>query len=261
VARSPFIVVFQSRFFAVELSVYEAEHENELSHWWFVERRRMIGRILGKLDIGYSSRILDVGTSTGTNLRLLKELGFVNVVGVEPDSQAGQFARIKTGIEVLVADCTSLPFGSAEFDCVLATDVLEHIEDDEKAVQEIVRVLRPGGHLVVTVPAFMALWGIQDDLSHHKRRYRKERISNLLSAQGLVVHHSWYFNFILFPAIFVARKILKRTNAQLRSEGDINTRSLNLVLGVLFRLDCFLAPVLRVPFGVSVCLVSSREVP
>jgi SAM-dependent methyltransferase len=244
----------------VEYSVYEAEHENERSHWWFVERRRMIGRIIGKLELDTNAKILDVGTSTGTNLRLLNTLGFRNVVGVEPDPNAGEFARRKTGATVVSADCNNLPFGTAEFDCVLATDVLEHIEDDARAVREIVRVLRPGGHLIVTVPAFMALWGSQDELSHHKRRYKRSNALDLMSTNGLQVSSSWYFNFLLFPAIFLARKILKRTNTEFRSEGDLNTPSVNYILGLIFRLDCLVAPVLKVPFGVSVCLISTRPV-
>lgn len=241
----------------MERSVYEAEHENESTHWWFVERRRMFARVLRAVLSDPKAQILDVGTSTGTNLRMLKSLGFTNVVGVEISPVAADFARAKTNMDVVVADCTRLPFDDNRFDCILATDVLEHIDDDHQAVSEISRVLRAGGHLLVTVPAFMSLWGLQDDLSHHKRRYRRNEVRQLLVDNGLKIDRAWYFNFVLFPFILLVRRILRRIGTGVRSEGDINSPILNWLLGLLFRFDCWIAPVLRMPFGVSVCIVAS----
>lgn len=242
----------------MEASVYEAEFENESTHWWFVQRRNLFARLLD-LDLKPgNARFLDVGTSTGTNLRLLTGLGFSNVVGVELNPDAAEFARKKTGVEVVVADSTALPFENNEFDCVFATDVIEHIENDEAALKELARVLRPGGKLIITVPAFMSLWGLQDDLSHHHRRYRMHQLRRVVVGAGLTINESFYFNFLLFPAVFLVRRLMRVFPLKIRSEGDLNAGGLNFVLSAVFNLDCRLARRLRVPFGVSACVVCSR---
>lgn len=242
----------------MEASVYEAEFENESTHWWFVQRRNLFARLLDPGLKPDSARILDVGTSTGTNLRLLTDLGFSHVVGVELNPSAAEFARQKTGVEVLVADSTALPFEDCEFDCVFATDVIEHIEDDEAALKELARVLRPGGKLIITVPAFMSLWGLQDDLSHHHRRYRIRQLRRIIDGAKLTVDESFYFNFLLFPAVFLVRRLMRLFPLKIRSEGDLNTGGLNFLLSAVFNLDCRLARRLRIPFGVSACAVCSR---
>lgn len=242
----------------MEASVYEAEFENESTHWWFVQRRNLFARLLDPDLKPGNARFLDVGTSTGTNLRLLTGLGFSNVVGVELNPDAAEFARKKTGVEVVVADSTALPFENNEFDCVFATDVIEHIENDEAALKELARVLRPGGKLIITVPAFMSLWGLQDDLSHHHRRYRMHQLRRVVVGAGLTINESFYFNFLLFPAVFLVRRLMRVFPLKIRSEGDLNAGGLNFVLSAVFNLDCRLARRLRVPFGVSACVVCSR---
>lgn len=242
----------------MEASVYEAEFENESTHWWFVQRRNLFARLLDPDLRPGNARFLDVGTSTGTNLRLLTGLGFSNVVGVELNPDAAEFARQKTGVEVVVADSTALPFENNEFDCVFATDVIEHIENDEAALKELARVLRPGGKLIITVPAFMSLWGLQDDLSHHHRRYRMHQLRRVVVGAGLTINESFYFNFLLFPAVFLVRRLMRVFPLKIRSEGDLNAGGLNFVLSAVFNLDCRLARRLRVPFGVSACVVCSR---
>jgi SAM-dependent methyltransferase len=242
----------------MEASVYEAEFENESTHWWFVQRRNLFARLLDPDLKPGNARFLDVGTSTGTNLRLLTGLGFSNVVGVELNPDAAEFARQKTGVEVVVADSTALPFENNEFDCVFATDVIEHIENDEAALKELARVLRPGGKLIITVPAFMSLWGLQDDLSHHHRRYRMHQLRRVVVGAGLTINESFYFNFLLFPAVFLVRRLMRVFPLKIRSEGDLNAGGLNFVLSAVFNLDCRLARRLRVPFGVSACVVCSR---
>ena len=243
----------------MESSVHQAEHENEQTHWWFVGRRELFTRILTRNITLSDAEIVDLGTSTGTNLRMFAELGAQHVRGVEIDPRAAEYAREKTGYPVIVADCTALPFNASEMDCVIATDVVEHILDDKSALMEMRRVIKPNGLLLLTVPAFMSLWGTQDDLSHHKRRYRKPELIALLEEANFAVVRAWYFNFFLFPAIFVARQLLSRIGTQMRSEGDLNSPLLNAALLKLFRLDCRLSELLQFPFGVSICVVAKAK--
>lgn len=242
----------------MEESVYEAEFTNELTHWWFVARREMFGRLIRSWGNQMEFDCLDVGTSTGTNLRLLGGMKVRSITGIEINSQAAEMARVKTGQHVVVGDSTNMPFEDKRFDLVLATDVLEHVENHELAVEEIFRVLKPGGRALVTVPAFMSLWGLQDDLSQHKRRYVKSELVSLLEGAGFTVEKSWYFNFFLAPLVFIARKLVKYFRITARSEGDFNFPLINRVLLMLFRLDCRFSINGHFPFGVSLGVIAHR---
>lgn len=115
---------------------------------------------------------------------------------------------------------------------MLATDVLEHLDDDAAAVAEIQRVLRFGGHALITVPAFPSLWGLQDQVAHHKRRYRQQSLLKLLKDSGLHCERVFHFNYLLFGPIWLARQVIRMSRLRLRSENDVNNRSLNKLLQV-----------------------------
>src|SRR5262249_49404868 len=140
-------------------------------HWWFVVRRKLLSQILDELNYGPDTPILDIGTGTGNSLRLLKERQYRNVVGVDFYHDPLHFCRMSGFKRLAEADVSHLPFADRSFPLVLATDVVEHIDDDQKALEEIYRVMAPGGSLIIIVPAFQSLWGLQDRVSHHKRRY------------------------------------------------------------------------------------------
>ena len=240
-------------------SVYESEADNEERHWWFVARRELLMRRIDALSLSVDATILDVGTSTGTNLRMLKNSIYQRVVGIELDSFAIGQVVAKTAATMVQGNCLQLPICSESIDLLLATDVLEHIDDDRTAAAELCRVVRDGGRALITVPAFMSLWGPQDDLSFHKRRYKKEDFRILLEAAGFSVERVWYFNAFLFLPIFVARKILRAAKFEGRSEGDINSKTLNYVLLAIFRFDCRLSELMQFPFGVSIAAQCRRN--
>ena len=159
----------------MEHGVYDAEARVEAEHWWFRGRRMLFAAELRGLKIGTNADVLDIGTGTGSNLRMLREEGYRNVTGIDLNPLAVRYCLAKGFTSVLSGDATSLPFADGQFDIVLATDTIEHIDDDRKALQEIHRVLVPGGYAMIVVPAFASLWGLQDIVAHHKRRYRTGR--------------------------------------------------------------------------------------
>lgn len=238
----------------MEQSVYHSEAELEQRHWWFEGRRRLFARLLKQKNIATDAVILDAGSGTGSNLRMLVDQGFLNIVGLDASPEAIRYCLQKKLPPVHQGFLTALPFPTAHFDLVLATDVLEHLDDDRAGCAEIVRVLRPGGQVLITVPAFESLWGPQDDLSHHKRRYLLPEIARVLKDCGLLVRHAYYFNYLLFPAIWLGRKLLNLMKLQLRSEADINARILNNFLLWIFDLDTRSAPWLKPRFGVSILI-------
>jgi SAM-dependent methyltransferase len=235
------------------------EAEVERSHWWFAGRRRLLARQIRRLALPSSACILDVGTGTGTNLRLLTELGFEDVTGVDASDDAVRLCAEKHPGLVEKGDACALPFPDASFDLVLATDVLEHLEDDGKALAELRRVLRPGGSALLTVPAFPSLWGLQDEVSHHRRRYRRRDFEQRLERSGLALRECFHFNYLLFGPIWLARQAIRCLGLRLDSENQVNTPVLNQLLGWVFGLDVWSAPRLRPPFGVSIFALAGRE--
>lgn len=242
----------------MDSATYAAEATVEKNHWWFVGRRKLFGVMIRSLHLSAEARILDAGTSTGTNLRLLRELGFTRVEGVDLSPEAKQYCESKQLGPVTIGDLCALPYTDGQFDLVLATDVLEHVDEDQRAVDEIRRVLRPGGHALITVPAFRSLWGLQDEVSHHKRRYRKPQLLRLLKRSGLICRQAFYFNYLLFVPIWLARQIILLGRCQLRSENEVNTPWINRLLTWIFTADVLSARWLRPPFGVSILAHCTR---
>ena len=246
-------------FVAMDTAVYEAEAMVEESHWWFVGRRKLFSRIIAKLGVGANEPVLDVGTSTGTNLRLLRELGFSDVTGLDMSEEAVRFCSAKGLGSVRLGDITKMPFADETFSLVLATDIIEHVDDDRAAISEIRRVLKPNGAALISVPAFPSLWGFQDEVSHHKRRYRMKPLREKLGQGGLRVLDAFHFNYLLFAPIWTARQMLKIAKPSIRSENDLNPPFVNALLGTIFDFDIKTAGKLRPPFGVSILVSAKKE--
>ena len=242
----------------MDLAAYAVEAEVEETHWWFVGRRRLFGREIASLGLSKDASVLDVGTSTGTNLRMLADLGYRHIVGLDLSDEAIRFCAEKGLGLVRRGDVCDLPFEDASLDLVLATDLIEHVEDDRLALSEIARVLVPGGSAVITVPAFQSLWGLQDEVSHHRRRYRLPVLRNAVEAAGFRPVRCFHFNYLLFLPIWFARQMLRVFDIKLSSESQVNTRLLNRLLSRVFDLDVHTAPWLAPPFGVSIFVLAEK---
>jgi SAM-dependent methyltransferase len=231
-------------------------------HWWFVGRRRII---LSLLDAAIGAadrdgrRVLDVGCGTGAMLSYLERYGEPS--GVEADEQAVELCRSRGITAVQQADPPPLPFEDGRFDLVTALDVLEHVDDDGRLLAELRRVLRPGGVALVTVPAFPALWGPQDVISHHKRRYRAGELRRRVQAAGLKPTRTTYFNTLLFPPIAALRlaRRLRPAPAGSRSDFELTREGwANDMLTALFGFEARLLSAFDLPFGVSIACLALR---
>lgn len=234
---------------------YRIEAEIEANHWWFVTRRKLLSQIIRELQLQPDAAILDLGTSTGTNLRMLKDLDCRNPVGLDKSPAAIRYCAEKGLGTVEEGDVCDLPFEDERFALVLATDIIEHVDDDVRALAEIRRVLAPGGTAVITVPAFESLWGVQDDVSHHKRRYRKRQFEARLHAAGLECVEVFYFNYLLFLPIWLARQLIRILRLDVANENLVNTPLMNRLLTAIFTLDVRTARWMRAPFGVSILAI------
>ncbi|HEX8139410.1 MAG TPA: class I SAM-dependent methyltransferase [Pyrinomonadaceae bacterium] len=238
---------------------YSIMYEVEGTHWWFVGRRRIIRSFLEKIcrDLdGARPRILDVGCGTGANLELLAEYG--EAEGVDVSAEALAFCRARGLNRVRQGAAEHLPYEDSTFDLVTALDVVEHLDDDTAGLSEMRRVLKPGGRALLFVPAFMFLWGVQDDVSHHRRRYTLAGLCRTVRAAGFDVERSTYANITFFGPILLGRLLMRATGLRPASENNINVPALNGVLGRVLGAESALLRRLNLPFGVSAICVARR---
>ena len=160
----------------------------------------------------------------------------------------------------MVSGAETLPFTDCSFDAVVALDVLEHLDDDLGAAREIRRVLKPGGAAVIFVPALDILWGHNDVISHHRRRYTKQGLQNVLTAAGFRLSHLSYFNLLLFLPTLAVR-LLDRLMPQVtrRIEYQQQPTRLNALLTKIFGLEVELLRRTTLPIGTSVGCLAYRD--
>ena len=184
--------------------MYEAED----TYWWFIGRRHLVRRLIQYLSgPAGDRRILDAGCGTGGTLDAVADLGEVWGVDISPD--ALDFCRGRGHTDLKLCPAEALDFPDASFDFVLSCDVLEHLEDDGKALAEIKRVLRPGGHAIITVPAHKWLWSAHDIALEHLRRYDSGELRGKLKAAGFRIVRFGYAVSTMFPAL-IGFRILRR---------------------------------------------------
>lgn len=243
-------------------ALFSQMRELEDKHWWFLGRRKIVESVIGHLDLDPTGSILDIGCGTGGNLAMLTQFG--NVTGAEYDPQAAEIARGRQVAEIVPAGLPDdLPFEQDQFQLVTLLDVLEHIEDDQASLVTLGQFMRPGGYLVLTVPAFQFLWGEHDLEHHHKRRYRavdlRERLHNAgLQLQWLSYYNSWLFPFV--AAIRLFRKMLPpaENGSAIGRELALPPAPVNWFLKSLFASERHWLGKATVPFGVSLIAVARR---
>ncbi|WP_431930640.1 class I SAM-dependent methyltransferase [Nonomuraea jabiensis] len=182
----------------------------EDTHWWYRERRAILRRELRGL--GRPGRALDIGAAGGGNTRVLVEAGWA-ATATDSCATAVEVAR-QRGLKAVRADARALPFEPGSLDLVTAFDVLEHVREDHLVVEEIARVLAPGGHALIAVPCDMALWSAHDDAVGHVRRYARESLTVVVERAGLKVDRVWSWNVLLRP--LVARHRRRSRGSDLR---------------------------------------------
>jgi SAM-dependent methyltransferase len=240
---------------------YGIMDEVEGSHWWFVGRRAILESFLKTLVQGpkskvQSPKILDVGCGTGANLEMLAQFGTAQ--GVDVSDAALEFCR-KKGLDAKKGLAEELPFEDESFDIVTALDVVEHLDDDVAGLREMHRVLKKGGKTLIFVPAFMWLWGVQDDISHHRIRYTRAQIVERLEGAGFKVERATYANWTFFAPILAGRTLMKLTGIKPESENNVNVSALNGIFGKLFGAERFWLRNFNFPFGVSIVITASKN--
>lgn len=240
----------------MERVVYRQMAELDERHWWYRARRQVLADLIRREAMPPAGgRILEIGCGTGHNLEMLSRFGKIDAL--ELDDEARAIAEQRLGRTIMSAPLPELAgVGDRSYDLIAALDVIEHIEDDQSALAAIAAKLKSGGKLVMTVPAHQWMWSAHDVVNHHKRRYSKAGLKQLIESSPLRLETLGYFNSLLFPLA-----IAQRLASKLRGRDDADVRlpsaPLNAALETVFAAERHFVGRLPLPPGLSLFAVAS----
>jgi SAM-dependent methyltransferase len=245
--------------------------EIEARHFWFRARNRMIGNLIESETRKYSDRyrVLEIGCGTGNVLQLLEKVcRNGRVVGMDLYNEGLYYARQRVTCSLVQGDLHASPF-TAQFQFVGMFDVLEHLTDDVKVLQDVYEMLAPGGLLFLTVPAYPALWSYFDEASHHARRYLLDDLRQKLVKTGFQIDQISYYMLSILPLVWAERKFRGKnppTNVDSEQAAhDLAVNDLriipviNEILGwLLERETWWLLRKIRLPAGTSIMALARK---
>ena len=240
----------------MERVVYDRMAELDELHWWYRARREVIAALIDRYaKPGGDAAVLEVGCGTGHNLPMLARFGRVDAV--EIDEAARAVAEKRLGREVHGAPLPELKgVRAAKYDLIGAFDVIEHVPDDRAAVAALAKRLKPGGRLVVTVPAHQWMWSAHDVVNHHQRRYAKAQLKALIEGSPLKLEKIGYFNSLLF-LLAVAARFAGKNAGKDSSDDTLPPKPVNWAFEKIFGLERHLVGRLPLPPGLSLFAVAA----
>jgi SAM-dependent methyltransferase len=203
----------------MELEYELQTHRAEDRHWWYQGRRHVLERAIERLALPAHAQILDAGCGSGRNMVELAQHG--TVVGVELAETSVELARARAAGEVLAGSVMDMPFDDDAFDFAVSLDVIEHLQDDVGALRELRRVTKPGGALLITVPAYQWLWSGHDEINHHHRRYNRRALLAAAQSGGWELESSTHFNSLLLPVAIMLRALERFKPSTTKSSLDL----------------------------------------
>ena len=240
----------------MERVVYDRMAELDERHWWYRARRQILAALIRrKLKLAPGARILEIGCGTGHNVLMLKEFGEVDAI--EIDEAARTLATERLGKPVGSAPLPELTgVEDGRYDLVAILDVLEHVPEDQAALESIARKLKPGGRILITVPAHPWMWSAHDVVNHHQRRYTKKTLREVIARAGLRIELMSYFNSLLFPLAAAAR-LAGRITGKEDSDDTLPPAPVNDLFEFLFGLERYAIGRVSLTPGVSLVAVVS----
>jgi SAM-dependent methyltransferase len=235
----------------MDQSLMKAMLDLDDNHWWYRGRRRIIRSELQRLALPTGVSVLDAGCGSGRTL--IELAGYGTVHGIELDPGAAQVARGRGAGEVRIGRLEELPWAAETFDLITCLDVIEHTPDDRTTLRELRRVCKPGGWLLVTVPAYQALWSQHDQANHHFRRYGRRSLREAAIDSGWRVRRMTSFNSLLLaPAAAVRIAQRWRPSSDYKPDLELGPAWLNSVLERPLQLEAdWLARGRTLPVGLS----------
>jgi ubiquinone/menaquinone biosynthesis C-methylase UbiE len=233
----------------------------EPRHWFYAGRRRIIlNQVRQLIPHQKRPRILDLGCGTGYDMHFFKEHGYVNAVGLDISLEALRFCQENLNKNLIRGDAIELPFSNNSFDIVLALDIIEQLSDDDVALKEQLRILKPGGVLVLFTPAYKFLRSFHDDVYHNLRRYEIDELHHKVSQAGLTICKLTYLNTFLFPLIVIARFVMRMLGRPkyVTSENDLHPTWSNSAFKNIFSIERIFLNHINFPFGTSILCVARK---
>lgn len=238
---------------------YEVLFSLEDHYWWYVARRELIDELITSLTNDHEARkILDVGCGTGANSVMLSRHGWV--ASTDASARALAYCHQRSLPHLFQSHIERLPLTSGSVGMLVALDVLEHVDDDLAVLEELHRVLTPGGCFIATVPAYGFLWSEHDEALHHRRRYTGYELRNKLTRTGFEVERcSFFLSSLFFPILFIRswQNIFKRS-AVPKTSHVILPPWVNRMLIAMLAVERRLFHWINLPFGVSIVVVARR---
>lgn len=230
--------------------VYDRMAAHDSTHWWYRARRDILHEYLRRYgDLPEPARILEIGCGTGHNLPMLAHFGEVDAIEIDPAARA--IASERLGKAVGTAPLPTLPdVPRGAYDLIAVLDVVEHIENDVAALKAMAACLKPGGKVLITVPAHPWMWSAHDVVNHHHRRYTKKSLRRAIAAAGLRPERLGYFNTLLFPLAAAARLWGKVTGRE-DSDDSPPPPAVNALFERVFRLERHLVGAVPMAPGLS----------
>jgi len=228
--------------------------------WWSRGRRALVKSLVSRYADGAQvKKVLEIGCGTGATIEQLKPLAEI-VCGLDISPAALRYCRQRGIDSICVADVSSLPYQSNEFDLVIGVDVIEHVDNDVSALREIYRVCRPGGLMILTVPAFQFLWSRRDEQHHHKRRYTLSQFRERVADAGFSVKRASYINMPLLLPLFLLVKVghLLRRNPSAKMDFVLVPPPINAMLSAVVEREAGWLRRADLPIGTSIMCVALR---
>lgn len=240
----------------MERSVYDNMAKLDEQHWWYVARRDILDRLIRRrIALPANARILEIGCGTGHNLPMLRQFGEVDAI--EIDGAARAMASRRLGKPVMASPLPALTgVEDGAYDLVAILDVLEHIEEDRAALTGIAAKLKPGGRILITVPAHPWMWSAHDVVNHHKRRYTRGSLRAVIAAAGLRLDMLRWFNSLLFP-VAAGVRLAGRLFGREGGDDTLPPRPVNFLFGKIFALERHAIGRLPMTPGVSLAAIVS----
>lgn len=237
--------------------LFEDLYTLEEQHWWHISKRKIVVSCIQDYFKKRSAKILDIGCGTGKNMEELQRFG--DVYGLDSSTEALSFCRKRGLKNIKLGSAEDMPFKPNSFDLITLLDVLEHT-DDNQTLQEVYRILQKDGLLIITIPAFKWLWSEWDKVLHHKKRYNKNDIINVLNKNHFTVIYATYlYSFLVLPTLIIRRvkqKFFRKK--EYTSDFQLSNPLLNWIMSYISKIEFKLAQKITIPIGTTILVVAKK---
>jgi SAM-dependent methyltransferase len=247
----------------VEAEEYARIHRHEATHFWYRGVHALFAGALRRSLDGAAARpprILDAGCGTGGLMRsLARAAPGATLVGFDLSPLALELARGQAGARLVQASIERAPFRGERFDAIVSADVLYHrgVKDDAAALRELARLVKPGGVVLLNLPAHPKLRGAHDEVIHTARRYSRADVRRIAAAAGLEVEQLRWFNCALLPVALLVRN--RSRGGPAKSDVELPSAPVNALLTAWMRIEAWLALRIFLPFGLSLFAVLRKR--